>query len=27
MTVIAVSLLLLAFGFAFAPNRKRPGTR
>ncbi|SAK40755.1 apolipoprotein N-acyltransferase [Caballeronia pedi] len=26
MTVIAVSLLLLAFGFAFAPNRKRPGT-
>ncbi|WP_250483081.1 apolipoprotein N-acyltransferase [Caballeronia sp. GaOx3] len=27
MTVIAVSLLLLAFGFAFAPNRKRPGAR
>ncbi|SAL68801.1 apolipoprotein N-acyltransferase [Caballeronia peredens] len=27
MTVIAVSLILLAFGFAFAPNRKRPGTR
>ncbi|MDR5741989.1 apolipoprotein N-acyltransferase [Caballeronia sp. LZ029] len=26
MTVIAISLLLLAFGFAFAPNRKRPGT-
>ncbi|AQG97748.1 apolipoprotein N-acyltransferase [Burkholderia sp. KK1] len=27
MTVIAVSLVLLAFGFAFAPNRKRSGTR
>ncbi|SAK53395.1 apolipoprotein N-acyltransferase [Caballeronia catudaia] len=27
MTVIAVSLILLAFGFAFAPNRKRSGTR
>ncbi|KXU90593.1 apolipoprotein N-acyltransferase [Caballeronia megalochromosomata] len=27
MTVIAVSLILLAFGFAFAPNRKRTGTR
>lgn len=27
MTVIVVSLVLLAFGFAFAPNRKRSGTR
>ncbi|WP_244807697.1 apolipoprotein N-acyltransferase [Caballeronia zhejiangensis] len=27
MTVIAVSLILLAFAFAFAPNRKRSGER
>jgi apolipoprotein N-acyltransferase len=27
VTVIAVSLILLAFGFAFAPNRKRSGMR
>jgi apolipoprotein N-acyltransferase len=27
MTVIAVSLILLAFGFALAPNRKRPDPR